>query len=570
VPAPQPDRARKTRRTRRLIVVVAVAAGGSYAGFVYHSLNDARHDLDDARSKLTAARSTLSTSELATADLGPLDGAYASVDRAHRRLSSPWLSPLRPVPFVGRQIASARSLTRTVRDVMRPAVTGLHDLQAVPTDGAIGARVERYTASARQTIELVRRNVDGADLGPADGLLGELASTRREVATALDRLRSGLVETDAALAAAHDALVGPRHYLILGGTNSEMAAGAPIPLARGTLTIENGELSVGGWVWGDVGQKRAPVATPPGPLTDLWSFLRPGDSSQELTQTPSFALAAPLAAAQYRALTGIEIDGVLMVDAEALVALSDLTGPVELGGVERTGAELRRYVLHDQYVPVPGAAWGAERHDAMLDLTDSVFEKLVNGNGDAGQLVATLARLGAARHVLFWSAVPAEQAVAKAARIDGSVADEAVFMGLSNRGANKLDYYIASEAAVTRATRADGSVDVTVDLTIRNVAPLTGESQYVIGPSTSHVKNAGEYAGYLTVMSPRGTSDAMLVGEGAPIVDGYDDGHPVVGRLIRIRSGEAWTGRWTFHMSEARPIVAAPSARPIEVVWSGL
>jgi Protein of unknown function (DUF4012) len=541
-----------------------------YANFVYHSLHSARHDLNDARSKLSLARSGLSTGAFVSADLGPLDAAYADVARAHGRLAHPLLAPLRPLPFVGRQLASARALTASVRDVMRPVVTGLHELQAVPSGGPIGERLGRYGASARATIGLVRKNLDRAELGPSKGLLTELSATREEVASALARLRTGLEETDSALLAMHQVLAGPRRYLILGGTNSEMAAGAPIPLARGTLTIGNGQLVVGDWVWGDVGTRRKPVPTPPGPLTDLWSFLRPGDSSQELTQTPSFALAAPLAASHYKAQTGTDIDGVVMVDAEALVALSNLTGAVELGGAARTGDELRRYILHDQYVPVPGAAWGAERHDAMLDLTESVFAKLANGEGDAGQVVATLARLGTARHVLFWSANPAEQRAAKAAHVDGSLGDDAVFVGLSNRGANKLDYYVASEATVSQTTLADGSVDVAVDLTIRNVAPLTGESQYVIGPSTSHVKNAGEYAGYLTVMAPRGTSDAALGGEGAPIVDGYDDGHPVVGRLIHISAGETWTGRWTFRMSDARTIMPAPSARPIEVVWSGL
>jgi hypothetical protein len=541
-----------------------------YANFVYQSLSAARHDLNDARAKLAVARSGLSTGALVSADLGPLDAAYSDVAKAHARLANPLLTPLRPLPFVGRQLASARALTASVRDVMRPAVTGLRELQAVPSSGPMGARLERYGASARATIGYVRRNLDRADLGPSDGLLRELSTTRREVASALERLRTGLDETDSALVAVHEMLAGPRRYLILGGTNSEMAAGAPIPLARGTLTVGNGQLLVGDWVWGDVGTRRKPVPTPPGPLTDLWSFLRPGDSSQELTQTPSFALAAPLAASHYKAQTGTDIDGVLMVDAEALVALSNLTGSVEIGGVARTGDELRRYILHDQYIPLPGAAWGAERHDAMLDLTDAVFAKLVNGEGDAAQIVATLARLGSARHVLFWSAKPAEQRAAKAAHIDGSLIDDAVFVGLSNRGANKLDYYVASEATVSRTTLADGSVDVAIDLTIRNVAPLAGESQYVIGPGTAHVKAAGEYAGYLTVMAPRGTSDAALVGEGAPIVDGYDDGHPVVGRLIRISAGETWTGRWTFRMSDARTIVPAPSARPIEVVWSGL
>jgi hypothetical protein len=552
------------------VLVLVGLAGGLYANFVYHSLSAARRDLHDARVKLSVARSGLTTGAFVSADLGPINAAYADIAKAHARLASPLLAPLRPLPFVGRQLASARALTGSVRDVMRPAVVGLHDLQTVPVNGPIGARLERYSASARSTIGLVRRNLDRADLGPTDGLLSELSAARGEVASALATLRTGLDETDSALVAMHHVLAGPRRYLILGGTNSEMAAGAPIPLARGTLTVGNGQLVVGDWVWGDVGTRRKPVIPPAGPLTDLWSFLRPGDSSQELTQTPSFALAAPLAASHFKAQTGTDIDGVLMVDAEALVALSNLTGPVELGGVARTGEELRRYILHDQYVPVPGAAWGAERHDAMLDLTDAVFGKLVDGGADAGQVVSTLARLGAARHVLFWSAVPAEQQAAHAAGIDGSLDDDAVFVGLSNRGANKLDYYVASEASVTRATRADGSVDVTVDLAIRNVAPLVGESQYVIGPSTSHVKSAGEYAGYLTVMSPRGTSDAALVGEGAPIVDGYDDGHPVVGRLIRIAAGETWTGRWTFHISDARAITPAPSARPIEVVWSGL
>jgi Protein of unknown function (DUF4012) len=566
-----PRSLRPASRRRRLVLACIAAAGAAYLAFAYQSIRSAAHDVERARASAVATQSTLSFARVAAGDLAALDDAYASVRRARERLANPLLVPLRIVPLVGRQLASAEALTRSVEAVMRPALRGLHELQHVPATSELGPRVEQYGEWAHQTILLVQRNIAEADFGPSKGLIGPLARARAQLTDSFARLDDGLAKVDAAAQSARSAVAGPRQYLLIGGTNSEMAAGAPIPLARGLLTIRNGELSVGNWSWGEVQGKVRPVAVPPGPLADLWSFVGPGKHFQELNQSPSFELSAPLAAAQYKAATGVEVDGVVMVDTEALVGLSDLTGPVVLGGVERSGAVLRQFVLHDQYIGVGDSGVdNAARHDALLDLTESVFTKLVRSNTDAGLLFDVIARLGAGRHVLFWSTHAGEQETAQIGRVDGSLGDDAVFVGLSNRGANKMDYFTTVAASATRSTLADGLVRVSFAVTVRNDAPATGEPRYVVGPSATHVKVAGDYAGYLSLLAPRGASEATLVGEGPMVVDGYDDGHPVVGRLIRVGAGETWTGTWEFTLPADRTLTPAPSARPTEIVWSGL
>jgi hypothetical protein len=178
--------------------------------------------------------------------------------------------------------------------------------------------------------------------------------------------------------------------------------------------------------------------------------------------------------------------------------------------------------------------------------------------------------LGAGRHVLFWSTHAGEQESARSGRVDGSLGDDAVFVGLSNRGANKMDFFTTVAASATRSPLADGRVRVSFAVTVRNDAPVAGEPRYVVGPSATHVKAAGDYAGYLTLLAPRGASSASLVGDGPMVVDGYDDGHPVVGRLIRVGAGETWTGTWGFTLPADRALVPAPSARPTDVAWAGI
>lgn len=515
------------------------------------------------------ARASITADNLLTADLAPLDRAVERIGQARRRLTSPLLLPLRPIPFVGRQLASARALTSSAELMIRPAVRGLHELQATETEGSPIVRMSRYLQVVDGTSRVVQQNLAAVDLGPADGLVTPLADARGELAEALNSLQWNLGRLDTTVQSSLEAIEGERRYLILGGTNAEMAAGAPIPLARGVLTIRNGELSVGEWTWGEDRPIPPSVAPPAGPLTDLWSFVRPTESFYEVTVSPSFALNAPLAADLYEAAYGTRVDGVIMVDAEALISLSGLTGPVELGGVPRSGDELRRYILHDQYASF-GSDQTDERHDAILDLTETVFADLVGGSQEPGRLITTLRDLARSRNVLFWSRLAGEQAAATTLGVDGAIDDGDLFVALNNRGANKLDYFSNVTVSVASVDSDASWTTVRLAVAVENAVNPTSEPRYVVGPNANHISAAGEYAGYLSLVAPPGADAVALAGDGPLVVDGYDDKHPVVARLIRIPAGGSWQGEWTFRIPAGRSLSPAPSGRPNEVVWVGL
>lgn len=557
--------------TRRRVVVFLLLAVAIYGLFVAFTLNGARNDIERARQSIEGIRSSVELDTALETDLAPFDEAMSSMRSARRRLSNPLLAPLRPLPFVGRQLASARDLVATAESIAGPAIDALHELQELPTDVPLGERARGISRAAGSAVEVLARNIDSVDLGPNEGLLKPLTLARADLAGYVEDLNASLPDIRVALAAIDDLMTGKRTYLVLAGNNAEMAAGAPIPLTSGLLTIDDGNVSVGDWLWLDDPTFVSRSVDPgTGPLGSLWSFVSPGTGLREITQSPTFALNAEVAARQYEATTGLVVDGVLLLDAESLVALAMLSDTNVIEGETLSRDRLRQHIFHDQYVPLGDALAGEAtdgRRDALLELAERTVAKLVNSPGALPSVAREFRFLAENRHVMWWSKQPSVQRAAEIVGGDGRLTDNQLLVTLNNRGANKLDWFVDLEAIATRTEGTETDV-IEIAVTATNRSPIDGEPRYVIGPNSLDVSERGEYIGYLTLHAPRTASKVSLEGPGPLVVDGNDDGHRVVGRLVSMKTGETWRGVWRFVVPHGAPLEPSPHARPNEVGWA--
>ena len=90
----------------------------AWIGWCAHLVTSAKSDLQLAQSELKNLTDKDSLKSLLDGDRQPLLDAQARLHSAKSNLGSPMLSVARPLPFLGRQISSARALTGTASGVL--------------------------------------------------------------------------------------------------------------------------------------------------------------------------------------------------------------------------------------------------------------------------------------------------------------------------------------------------------------------------------------------------------------------------------------------------------------------
>ena len=270
----------------------------------------------------------------------------------------------------------------------------------------------------------------------------------------------------------------------------------------------------------------------------------------------------------WRAATGQQVDGVLVVDPLTLQALLAAQGPVDVGGRTTTAADVVQFLLLDQYAGLgPGDAQGSRR-DQLSSVAKAAVDTLNTRPWKAADLVQQLSDIGRGRHILAWSSDPIEQRAWHAAGVDGELRSNSLALSLLNFGANKLDQFIKIDATLRVYGTLDGGHEVRVGLRIRNDAPA-GLPGYVAGPDPTTDLVEGEYQGIVAVNVP-GVS--TLLATDAPegiAVHGTDGLTKVLGTgYLRIARGAVRTISFTFQLPKGvSSIRVEPSARVPPITW---
>ena len=164
----------------------------------------------DAETALRALERSADLDRYLDGELDPeIDAAIIELDDASSKLDAFALKPLRVVPFVGRQLSSARALTNSGLELALAMRETGQTLRAVIDDTGQTSIHEQLELAATELDEMLR-TVQAIDLGPIDGLTGELARGRNELAEQLAVVEPQLDNGSRLLFALAALLRGPR------------------------------------------------------------------------------------------------------------------------------------------------------------------------------------------------------------------------------------------------------------------------------------------------------------------------------------------------------------------------
>lgn len=488
--------------------------------------------------------------------------------RARGQLDVAFLAPARHLPFIGRQLRSASALSVAAIHATEIGVDAGSHLERLSKQ-ANGSGLERVTVvrSLAGLADDAERRLKQIDLGPGVALIPPLASAREEMAERLANITESLRRTSAGARTVADFLVGPRRYLVLVTNNAEMRAGSGMVLALGELETSGGAVRFGGTRSVDE------VVVPPdsvhieGDFADRWGWLKPAEAWWNLMASPRFDVSASLAAQMWVAAGNPPVDGVMAVDSVALRGVLEATGPLNVNGTVFTADNVLDELLHDQYLRFPGIADRPERVEIMGRVAETAFAALDGGRWSFPALVSGLAGPVQGRHLMLWSARPAEQEGWHRAGVDGGIQANSLLVSVLNRGGNKLDLFLSISANLD-CTGSRKLLDCALRLSLENTVP-PGEPSYIAGPHRDSPVGKGTYLGIVAVTLPGAAADGRIEGVERLAVGGPDGPSRVVGYQLDVARGERREVVVRFGLPGPQPLVRVePSARRPSIAWS--
>ncbi len=264
-----------------------------------------------------------------------------------------------------------------------------------------------------------------------------------------------------------------------------------------------------------------------------------------------------------------KVDGVLFVDVVSLRSVLSVIGPVTVEGFKYTADNVLNQVLYTNYLLFPTADQTNVRRDVQSNVAKAVFAALRGGSFSLPQLAQTLKEDAKGRHLLAWSANPAEQAMWVKVGADGAIGPDDMMVSVQNLSASKLDFFIRPTVTMTAELLSDHQ-QIEMDVTVTNPRRTTS-SPYIEGGLDCCVV-PGDQRIYLLLYMP---ASAYNITSYKPEFStaGTDGGMTVAGVIYTVPYGQTSQIHFSFQLPLSQASVnLLPSSRvaPVPYVINGL
>ena len=337
---------------------------------------------------------------------------------------------------------------------------------------------------------------------------------------------------------------GPRTYLVIACTESELRSVGGFPGSAGLMTIDNGKMSIGA-----MDAPFIPIVSPETvdqKLTEEeWTLFgsRAGECFGDAGYIPDFPRAASIMKSIWEADNRPAIDGILSVDPVFLQNVLDLTGSITTSdGVVVDGtnaAEILSSVVYSMYKPEMFIEEAGEAHNdiELANARQNAFFGEVAtlsldkffGNIGSANMLKTLQKLGEAianKHIYMWVNNADEQSVLNKLGVTCTLSvneDEPVLgVYLATTIATKVNWYLDVNTEVSDRTKnADGSTSYVVSTTITNtLSPEEANalSSYITAPdpyAADRIRSMGDMILDVYLFAPAGGTITELKAEGS-------------------------------------------------------
>lgn len=312
---------------------------------------------------------------------------------------------------------------------------------------------------------------------------------------------------------------GTRTYVLVAQQNAELRSTGGLGGSVGTLSINNGVISMGEFeagnaVNGDDSLMSEVTAEEKALFTDRMAV-----RATDTNFNPDFPRVAHFVEAMWEKKSGQNVDGVVFIDPVFLQYFLLLTGGTNVAGINVDGSNAARLLLHDAYNTL-----SSEKTDAFFSsVASSVFDKIMENLGAAGfgGIIQTVQRGIDEHRLLIWMENPEEEGMIELMGCSGALNSDATKPELgvffSDETWSKISWYFSSNTTVGEKTEnADGTTTYRVTTTMTN--NLTAEeaaeqTAYVVGVN-SIKRNRADMFMHVYLVAPAGGTISNISTDG--------------------------------------------------------
>ena len=527
-----------------LLGVVLLGLWGVAAGLAGYR---AAQELEVARAELIDAERLLRDAELTLAR-ARLDAAVAASTSAADRLTTPYVMPLRLVPWLGPNLRAATTLSATARDVGGAAAELLDVAAVIVSDdrtqepGEISLEyLTELAPPARALVTSLEGGVEAVAALDPEPLLGRIVRARElflelaEPNLAQALVAAELLEVMPAFLGAD----GPRTYLVGAAALSELRGSGGLLGSWTLMTADGGRMSFEEFVdIDDLPEVSRQVRPPTEEFAERYAGLQSLYNWRTANLSPDFPAVAEVLLALYEQSGDIDLDGVIIADTVVFERLSMRAGGIEVPGFGRVAPEdTLRFVGLDAY---DAFDTDEERKRILGATATATFAELfqILEDDDVPATVEMLADIAQGGHLRIYARDDTVQPVLERAGVGGelpTVPGESAGVFLNNFAQNKLDFF--EQRTVEHRVRLgeDGSTYAEVVVTLRNDAPTEGHRRGVLGPWVDGVE-AGDTRWH--VLFTCGIGCELLEEPELDHVGGTERGRTVHDHLTTVRAGQ--------------------------------
>ena len=524
----KPGHGKKVAMVVAIVVAVILVAGGAYGFALYNSVKTVKADAATAMAQVSTLKKSIKDGD-GEALKSSVTVVANSTDAIYREVTSPLWNVATFIPVVGEDVKSAQTLVSAAKNLVNNALEPLSNeiagvsLSSLVSDGAINAElISSLCSSGLEVLPVVEDSVNQINSLPDAHI--------SQVAAIINKVKEPLASSGDIIAALRPALEnlprmvgseGARTYLVIAQNNAEFRATGGLPGSWGTITVDNGYISMGeftsilhqeGLSVAITEEEQAAIATnmdtDPAQVNCTADFVRVGEMSREY----------------WLQATEQEVDGVVTIDPVFLQRLVGLVGGFTAeDGTEINGDNCARVLMSDSYATYKN---DNEAQDAFFSsVASTAFDHVMGnlGNIDSNKLVDVIKKSGEDHRLMVWMANADEEALVKAFGFSGDLQTDVtkpeVGVYVNDDTWSKIDWYAKLSTTVGPAVKnADGTTSYTVQTDLTNTLTLeeTGPiSNYVLGYNTEKRDDA-DMRSYLFIYSPyMGTlSNIEVTGDG--------------------------------------------------------
>ncbi len=249
---------------------------------------------------------------------------------------------------------------------------------------------------------------------------------------------------------------GAKTYLILVQNNHELRATGGFIAAVGRLTLDQGKVAEMDFV-DSYAIFRRDGDYPPPPAAMKTYMNIPYLVLRDANWSPDFPTSAQMVRALYRSDTGLDVDGIITVDLNAVKRIFSALGELTVAGIDEpiTGDNIEAQIVQLWERPAESSVqaggdtaqefreWWQQRKDFIPRIATAALDTVQSGRADVFRLTAAGLQALNERSIQVWLANPTAAAVMRAQGWDGALRTTAGSDYLavvdSNLGYNKVD-----------------------------------------------------------------------------------------------------------------------------------